>query len=123
MSLLRPIIRACAVAALRDQTWAQARVYDSDMTPLADAVLGVAAAPYIVIYTDTDDLQPVRGVAEMYDGENRNLSVVLEIGVASAVRNAQGQIVIQFAATDQGMEWAVDCVSFLASCSRSLEIL
>jgi hypothetical protein len=105
MSLLRPIVRACAVAALRDQTWAGAQVYDSDMTPFADAVYGQAAAPYVVIYTDADDRMP-KG-AELYDGSARSLSLVVEIGIASSIKNDAG-LVVQFAATDEGMEFAVD---------------
>jgi hypothetical protein len=108
MSLLRPIIRCCAVGALRDKTWAQARVYDSDLTPLATAVYGGPAAPYIVVYTDSDDLNPVDGVGEVYSGNNRTLSIAVEIGVATAVRSAKGDIIVKFAATDSGMEWACD---------------
>lgn len=108
MSLLRPIIRACAVAALRDKTWAEDRVFDSDQTPLAEAVLGTAAKPYIVVYTDVDDNSPIIGPNQIYSGENRALSLVLEMGVASAIRGEKGEIIIQFAATDAGMEWAVD---------------
>ena len=108
MSLLRPIIRCACVGALRDKTWAQARVYDSDLTPLATAVYGGPAAPYIVVYTDADDLNPVDGVGEVYSGNNRTLSIAIEIGVASAVRSAKGDIIVKFAATDAGMEWACD---------------
>jgi hypothetical protein len=111
MSLLRPIIRACAVGALRDKTWAEKRVYDSDMTPFADAVLGQAKAkPYIVVYTDSDDISPVTGFAELYNGANRQLSIVLEIGIASAIQGANGGTVIKFSATDEGMEWACDII-------------
>jgi hypothetical protein len=106
MSLLRPIVRACAVAALRDQTWAGAQVYDSDMTPFADAVFGQAASPYVVVYTDADDRMP-KG-AELYDGSARSLSLVVEMGIASAVKTGSGSLSIQFAATDEGMEFAVD---------------
>jgi len=117
VSLLRPLIRACAVGALRDRTWAESRVYDSDNTPLVEALLGQTdpvthlpiQKPYIVVYTDTDDL--ATGVnSELYDGANRSLNVVMEIGVASAIRNDKNQIVLQFAHTDQGMEWAVDII-------------
>jgi hypothetical protein len=111
MSLLRPIIRCAAVGALRDRTWAQERVYDSDLTPLATAVFGGPAKPYIVCYTDADDLNPVDGIAEVYSGANRTLSLAIEIGVASAVRNTNGDITIKFAATDSGMEWACDVCS------------
>lgn len=110
MSLLRPIIRSCAVGALRDRTWAENRVYDSDLTPLAEAVFGQAAKPYIVIYTDTDDRTPA-AAGELYNGMTRRLQIAVEIGVASAVRDPNSQnIVIKFASTDEGMEWAVDVI-------------
>jgi hypothetical protein len=110
VSLLRPIIRSCAVGALRDRTWAEARVYDSDLTPLAEAVLGQAAKPYIVIYTDTDDRTP-QAAGELYNGMTRRLQIAVEIGVASAVRDPNSlNIVIKFASTDEGMEWAVDVI-------------
>lgn len=110
MSLLRPIIRSCALGALRDRTWAESRVYDSDLTPLAEAVMGQAAKPYITIYTDTDDRIPA-AAAELYDGRTRRLQLAIEIGVASAVRDPNSQnIIIKFASTDEGMEFAVDTI-------------
>lgn len=108
MSLLRPIVRAIAVAALRSQTWAEDRVFDSDMTPLGEALLGTAQpTPYIVVYTDDDEtLSPT---SRVYEGQQRSLLVVLETGVASAVHGeGENEILLEFAATDEGMEWAVD---------------
>ena len=110
MSLLRPIIRSCAVAALRDKTWAENRVYDSDLTSLAEAILGQAQKPYIVVYTDVDDRTPP-SVGEMYDGRARQLQLAVEIGVASAVADPNSDnIVIKFSATDEGLEWACDVI-------------
>jgi hypothetical protein len=111
MSLLRPIIRTCAVGALRGMTWAEDRVFDSDLTPLAEAVLGTAAKPYIVVYTDADDRTPVAG-GELYDGRSRLLQLAIEIGVASAIHdpNQSDNIVIRFSSADEGMEWAVDII-------------
>jgi hypothetical protein len=111
MSLLRPILRATAVAALRDRTWAADRVYDSDLTPLATAVYGGPPAPYIVVYTDLDDLNPVDNIGKIYASDNRILSIAIEIGVATAIRGPNNNLIIQFAATDSGMEWACDCVA------------
>jgi hypothetical protein len=112
VSLIRPILRACAVAALRDRTWAADRVYDSDLTPLATAVYGGPPSPYIVVYTDLDDLNPVDNVAKIYSSDNRTLSIAIEIGIASAIRSpTTNNLIIQFAATDAGMEWACDCVA------------
>ncbi|HEY6613493.1 MAG TPA: hypothetical protein VIZ32_03215 [Vicinamibacterales bacterium] len=111
MSLLRPIIRTCAVGALRDKTWAENRVYDSDLTPLAEAVLGTAAKPYIVVYTDNDDRTPA-AVGEMYAGTTRQLQLTIEIGVASAIHDPDqsDNIVIRFSSADEGMEWACDII-------------
>lgn len=111
MSLLRSAIRSCTVAALRDKTWAENRVFDSDMTALADAVYGGPPQPYIVVYTDNDDLANISGT-ELYNGDDRSLNIVLEIGVANAIKAQNGNITLQFAATDQGMELAVDMISY-----------
>lgn len=111
MSILRPVIRACAVAALRSQTWAEDRVYDSDMTPLGEAILGVQNAPYVVLYTDDDEVEMVPATAQIYDGLHRDLLLVIEIGVASAIAGeGEGEVILEFAATSEGMEWAVDVI-------------
>jgi len=125
MSLLRAVLRSCAVAALRDKTWAEERCYDSDMTPFVDAVYGVKDAhgnpinkPYICIYTDNDDIGPVTGKAELYNGMNRMLSVAIEIGVATAIKNPNGTMSVQFAHTDKGSE--VGCDFIEAQCIAAL---
>jgi hypothetical protein len=110
VSLLRPAIRSCAVAALKDRTWAEQRVFDSDMTALAEAVYGTVPKPYICVYTDTDDHTTVTG-AELYEGDRRVLNLVVEIGVANAIEGKNQNLILQFAATDQGMELAVDMVA------------
>jgi len=56
-------------------------------------------------------LNPVDGIGEVHSGNNRTLSIAVEVGVASAIRNSKNNIVIQFAATDSGMEWACDVTS------------
>lgn len=109
MSLLRSVIRAIAVAALRNQTWAGSRVYDSDLRPFSTAVLGQEAPqPYAVVYTDADDQSPVVSGKNMLSGENRSLSLVVEIGSASAVHKSGGTSSIVFALTDEGQELVVD---------------
>lgn len=74
--------------------------------------MGKAAQPYICVYTDNDDYMTVGGKAEVYDPRLRRIQVCAEIGVASAVHDPAptGPIVIKFAATDQGMEWACDII-------------
>ena len=110
MSLLRSVIRCTAVAAMRDQTWVEDRVYDSDLRPLVDAVLNVGAKTYMVVYTDQDDLANMS--SEFYNGMNRKLCLTLEIGVAGAVKNPadRNSIVIKFARNDPGMELACDLI-------------
>jgi hypothetical protein len=46
--------------------------------------------------------------------KHASLNLVLELGIASAIRAAKGNVVLQFAATDQGMELACDLVEHQA---------
>lgn len=113
MSLWRPITRVCAVAALRQRTWAGDRVFDSDKTPLAQAV-GQKPQPYISVYTDDDTRSEIEGL-QVYMANRRRVALIFEIGVASAVsgpadQNGDPTVIVQFAATDQATEWAVDAV-------------
>jgi hypothetical protein len=80
------------------------------MTALAEAVYGTTPQPYICVYTDTDD-RPTNIATELYEGDHRVLSLVIEIGVANAIQGTNNNLVLQFAATDQGMELAVDMVA------------
>jgi hypothetical protein len=110
MSIIRPILRMCAVAALRERTLAEGRVFDSDNTPLAEALIQEPeeAKPYITIYTDEDTRPGVSG-RDIYAAE-RNLSLVLEIGAASAVVTGKLGVMLQIPATDAGLELSVDIV-------------
>lgn len=110
MSIIRPILRMCAVAALRERTLAEGRVFDSDNTPLADALAQEPeqAKPYITVYTDEDARPGVSG-RDIYAAE-RNLSLVLEIGAASAVVTEKDGLILQIPATDAGLELSVDIV-------------
>jgi hypothetical protein len=110
MSIIRPILRMCAVAALRERTLAEGRVFDSDNTPLAEALIRKPeeAKPYITVYTDEDTRPGVSG-RDIYAAE-RNLSLVLEIGAASAVVTGKLGVMLQIPATDAGLELSVDIV-------------
>jgi hypothetical protein len=110
MSIIRPILRMCAVAALRERTLAEGRVFDSDNTPLAEALIREPeeAKPYITVYTDEDTRPGVSG-RDIYAAE-RNLSLVLEIGTASAVVTGKLGVMLQIPATDAGLELSVDIV-------------
>jgi hypothetical protein len=103
------LTRLTAVAALRGQTWADKRVFDSDNTPLSQALmLNAAAKPYIVVYTDADNRADQNGT-DIY-GMRRELNLVLEIGVASKVEGSTGGDQIKIPLTDEGMELALDMV-------------
>ena len=104
------LTRLSAVAALRGNTWAADRVFDSDNTPLAQALtLNSEAKPYIVVYTDADNRTEVQ-VTDL-NNTRRELNLVLEIGVASKVEGDIGKdAVIKTPLTDAGMEMALDMV-------------
>lgn len=109
MSITRMLTRMAAVAALRGSTWADDRVFDSDNTPLSQALtLNAAAKPYIVVYTDSDSRMDQNGT-DVY-GMSRELNLVLEIGVASKVEGKTGEETIKTPLTDEGMEMALDMV-------------
>jgi hypothetical protein len=109
MSVVRMLTRMSAVAALRGQTWADKRVFDSDNTPLSQALmLNEAAKPYIVVYTDSDNRMEQNGT-DIY-GMRRELNLVLEIGVASKVEGTTGDAQLKIPLTDEGMELALDMV-------------
>ena len=109
MSIIRMLTRLCAVAALRGRTWADDRVFDSDNTPLSQALtLNEAAKPYIVVYTDADNRSDVNGT-DLY-ATTRELSLILEIGVASKVQGETGTETLKIPLTDEGMEIALDMV-------------
>jgi hypothetical protein len=109
MSIIRMLTRLTAVAALRGTTWADERVYDSDNTPLSQALtLNAAAKPYIVVYTDTDNRGGVDGT-NLYLVD-RELNLCLEVGVASKISGETGTEKLNIPQTDEGMEIALDMV-------------
>lgn len=105
MSVLRSVIRMCAVAACRDRTWAEDRVYDSDNTPLLDA-LRVEAKPYITVFTDVDTTMDISG-RDIYTGDHR-MSLVFEFGIAASATVQQNSEELSIPQTDQAMETLVD---------------
>jgi len=109
MSVIRMLTRLTAVAALRGQTWADKRVFDSDNTPLSQALmLNAAAKPYIVVYTDGDNKMEQNGT-DIF-GMRREMGLTLEIGVASKIEGTTGNAEIKIPLTDEGMEIALDMV-------------
>lgn len=105
MSLIRPVIRMCAVAALRDRTWAESRVFDSNNTPLIDA-LKEETKPYITVYTDDDTRTNISGL-DVYLTERR-IALTIELGVASAVVVENKGTALKIPQTDQAMEALID---------------
>src|SRR5215204_4392876 len=99
MSIIRPAIRWTAVAALRNVTWAEERIYDSSNTPLADALAQDQTKPFIVVYTDAD----TRNVNGRFIDADRTISLVFEIGMATGILTQQGDRTFQIPATDEGM--------------------
>jgi len=109
MSIIRMLTRMTAVAALRGTTWADDRVFDSDNTPLGQTLgLNEEAKPYIVVFTDADNRTDVEGT-DLYTVQ-RELNLVLEIGVASKIEGKEGESEIKIPLTDEGMEIALDMV-------------
>lgn len=109
MSLMRAIARLTAVAALRGITLAEMRVYDSDNTPLNEAIVGAnKPLPYITVYTDEDIRSGFSG-KDVYTPA-RELALVLEIAAASQIKiegeTDSGDVAIP--ATDSGLELGID---------------
>ena len=103
------LTRLTAVAALRGHTWADDRVFNSDNTPLSQALtLNEEAKPYIVVYTDSDNRSQIDGT-DLYAG-TRELNLALEIGVASTVQGETEGVEIKIPPTDEGMEIVLDMV-------------
>jgi hypothetical protein len=95
----------CAVAAVRNNTWAEGRCYDSDNTPLLDAILN-EAKPYVTIFTDEDLITDMYG-RDLYTANHR-LSLVFEFGVASATQVENKGAALNIPQTDQAMEALID---------------
>lgn len=100
-----------SVSALRDRTWAENRVFDSDNTPLIDA-LSAETKPYITVFTDMDNRIEMEGM-DSYSTQ-RNLSLVMEMGLASAVVVDNGVKTINIPQTDQAMEALIDMLEHQA---------
>jgi hypothetical protein len=110
MSIMRAIARMSAVAALRNMTIAAARVYDSDNTPLNDALRGKTdPLPYITVYTDDDVRQDFAG-KDIFQAK-RELGITIEIGVMGPVKidNPEpGEPDIVIPATDASFDLSLD---------------
>ncbi len=108
MSVVRACLRLATVAALRDRTWAETRVYNSDNSPLTEALAGTAQAPYIVVYTDDDSRNGVE--AKDLLGADRTISLVIAFAVSGPVVAVEGGSAITFPQTDAAFEMVLDLV-------------
>lgn len=107
MSLVRSCVRICAVAALRDRLWESVDVYDSDNTPLVDAVQQ-KPHPYVTVYTDDDDGADIE--ARDIESGSRTLTMVIEFGIAApmpAAAEGEGPTVA-VPQTDASYELVID---------------
>lgn len=109
MSLTAFAIRTCLWRALYGRTYAEARVHDSEVQPIAD-MLSTDPLPFLIVSTD-DDSAEVEG--HRFSDAGRKLDVVIEIVVA-AVHNVGGdgapdyKLIIP--ATDDGFETTVNFI-------------
>lgn len=104
MSLVAYAIRTTLWRALLGKTYAQDRVYDSQVAPIDETVQD-QPEPFIIIATD-DETSDVSG--HDYLGASRDLDVVIEIALASELRRDGG---INIPHTDEGLEMALNYMS------------
>ncbi|WP_404291540.1 hypothetical protein ACD578_05375 [Microvirga sp. RSM25] len=102
MSLVSFAIRICLERALVDKTYAEERVYDSQITPTNETV-PKGQKPLIILSTD-DDKSDIREW-DLLRGQ-RDLEVVIEMVLATFVKAKGGpdQIEVIIPHTDAGME-------------------
>jgi hypothetical protein len=109
MSLTRLAMRVAAARALAGRTLAGARVYDSAVDPI-DQAIADQRQPLIVLTTDEHELE-VTG-RDLTSGTHR-CELVIEVAIASRVEipasdGDGGQITIAIPHTDEGMELTLD---------------
>lgn len=101
MSLVAYAIRTTLWRALLGKTYAQDRVYDSEVAPI-DEVVQDRPEPFIIVATD-DETAEVSG--HNYIGADRDLDVVIEIALATELRRGSGPNIPH---TDEGLEMALN---------------
>lgn len=106
MSIIRAVLRLCAVAALTENTYAMDRVTDSDSTPLLDALKG-GVKPYLTVFTDDDVRTNLQG-RDFYSAD-KNISLSVESGLAESIVLHEGQPAeIRIPQTSEAMELLLD---------------
>ncbi|KRQ99275.1 hypothetical protein [Bradyrhizobium valentinum] len=108
MSVVRLCIRMAAVLALRERTWAGTLVYDTRNLPLSEAMTEHQDAPWLSVYTDRDEQEGVTG--RDVNAADRQLHLVVEMGIAGKVPQADGGPAVEIPASDAGYERAIDLI-------------
>ena len=109
MSLTRLVMRLAAARALRDRTFAGARVFDSAVDPI-DQTIAENRQPLLVLTTDEHEADITgRDLA----GDHQRCDLVIELAIAARVElpasdGDGGQISIAIPHTDEGMELTLD---------------
>lgn len=110
MSLSRAILRLTAVQAIKGQTLAEARVYNSDLDPL-DHRMSAEKQPVIVIFTD-DQQEELGHRGDMAQGQG-SVDLVIEIAIAgntfvAGTDDEAQEVQVSIGETDAGMEFTLD---------------
>jgi hypothetical protein len=101
MSLIPLALRILTVKALRGQTYAEERVFDSQLDPI-DETIGEGRSPVLVVSTDEEETKHEEGKDVL--GANRVVCLILDAAVASKVKTGEGASQIEIPHTDGGME-------------------
>jgi hypothetical protein len=112
--IVRSCVRIAAVMAIRGNTWADDRVYDSNNTPLAEA-LRQEPAPFVSIFTD-DDEGKVDG-RDVLHVDSHELKLTVEFGIAGPFEKDEGDKSIVIPATDDAFERVVDVLERQIACA------
>jgi hypothetical protein len=107
MSLVGLALRIVTVKALLGKTFADERVFDSQIAPL-DA-LENGPAPLIVVYTD-DEEDAISG-GDLF-APDRSLALIIHTAVASQVEAKAGSASLEIPHTDEGLEASLDLMRF-----------
>lgn len=105
MSLVALALRTTLWRALRGQTMAGDRVYDSQVAPIADFLAVDAGGPSPFISISTDDETADYDGTHNYVGADRSMDLVLEMALASAQADPAG---LEIPHTDEGLELSLN---------------
>ena len=106
MSLAREAVRMCVVRALRGNTWAAARVRDSEQGPIED-YFSDKALPEILVFTDDGMFGGGNGPRDLFAGGDQDL--IIEVVVTSRMKSDDGEWVEPLV-TDASMEFTIGVI-------------